>query len=282
MTDQALHQTALLASALLIDADSAPRRPHDIIAPRGGRTTRRTARKGSKARAKWLIASVQHDADHVIADAFDQAEARDPQHRRCWVVLVDGAEHRLELIHGEAARRGVIIHVALDIVHVIEKLWVASRCFHTATDPAAETWVGTKAARILAGDTLGAVTGIRAQADRQALSADQRAAADRACRYLRNNAACLHYDKALAAGWPIASGIVEGAARHLVADRLDITGSRWSVAGAEAVLTLRPLISNGDFPQYWTFHTRGERERLYPGPTSTATNSWPEHQDRCC
>jgi hypothetical protein len=252
--------------AVVHDADPAPRRPHDIIAPPQGRTTRRTPRKGPKARAKWLTASVQHDADHVIAAAFDQAEARDPQHRRCWVVLVDGAAHQLELIHAEAARRGVTIHIVLDIVHVIEKLWAASRCFHTAADPAAEDWVGTKAARILAGDAIGAVTGIRTQAGRLGLSEDQRAAADRACRYLENNAAYLHYDKALEAGWPIASGIVEGAARHLIADRLDITGSRWSVYGAEAVLTLQAVISNGDFPQYWTFHTRRERERLYPRP----------------
>lgn len=62
-----------------------------------------------------------------------------------------------------------------------------------------------------AGDALGAVTGIRTQADRLGLSADQRAAVDRACRYLENNAACLHYDTALAAGWPIDSGIVERA-----------------------------------------------------------------------
>jgi hypothetical protein len=252
--------------AVVHDADPAPRRPHDIIAPPGGRTTHRTPRKGPKARAKWLTASVEHDADQVIAAAFDEAEARDPQHRRCWVVLVDGAEHQLELIHAEAARRGVTVHVVLDIVHVIEKLWAASRCFYTATDPAAETWVGAMAVRILAGDAFGAVAGIRTEADRLGLSADQRGAADRACRYLENNAAYLHYDKALEAGWPIASGIVEGAARHLVADRLDITGSRWSVPGAEAVLTLRALISNGDFPQYWTFHTHRERERLYPQP----------------
>ncbi|WP_343239986.1 ISKra4 family transposase [Streptomyces sp. SID12488] len=252
--------------AVVHDADPAVRRPHDIIAPPGGRTTHRTPRKGPKARAKWLTASVEHDADQVIAAAFDEAEARDPQHRRCWVVLVDGAEHQLELLHAEAARRGVTIHVVLDIVHVIEKLWAASRCFHTATDPDTETWVGTQAARILAGDASGSVTGIRTQADRLGLSADQRAAADWACRYLENNAAHLHYDQALRAGWPIASGIVEGTARHLVADRLDITGSRWTVPGAEAVLTLRALISNGDFPQYWTFHTRREHERLYPRP----------------
>ncbi|MBK6018711.1 hypothetical protein [Streptomyces sp. MBT53] len=180
--------------------------------------------------------------------------------------LIDGAEHQLDLIHAQAARRGVTIQVVLDIVHVIEKLRSASRCFHTATDPDAETWVGTQAARILAGDALGAVTGIRAQADRLDLSPDQRAAADRARRHLENNGAHLHYDQALAAGWPIASGIVEGAARHLVADRLEINGSRWTVPGAEAVLTPRALISNGDFPQYWIFHRHRERERLHPRP----------------
>ncbi|MFI9761613.1 hypothetical protein ACIHFB_27215 [Streptomyces sp. NPDC051963] len=78
------------------------------------------------------------------------------------------------------------------------------------------------------------------------MPAEQRAAADRACRYLENNSPCFHYDKALDTGWPIASGIAEGAARHLVADRLDITGSRWTVPGAEAVLTLRALISNSE------------------------------------
>lgn len=69
--------------AVVHDADPAPRRPHDIIAPPAGRTTRRTPRKGPKARAKWLTAAVQHDADQVIAATFDEAQARDPQHRRC-------------------------------------------------------------------------------------------------------------------------------------------------------------------------------------------------------
>ncbi|BCL33368.1 hypothetical protein GCM10017557_82270 [Streptomyces aurantiacus] len=74
------------------------------------------------------------------------------------------------------------------------------------------------------------------------------------------------YDHGLLAGWLIAGGAVEGAARHLVADRLDITGSRWTVPGAEAVLTLRTVISNGDFPDCWIFHTRKENERLHPSP----------------
>jgi hypothetical protein len=151
-------------------------------------------------------------------------------------------------------------------VHVIEKLWASARCFHTAADPAAETWAGFKAARILAGDASGAVRDLRSEAARGHFTDEQRATIDKTCHCLENNAAFVHYDQALEAGWPIAGGIVEGAARHLVADRLDITGSRWSVPGAEAVLTLRALISNGGFPQYWIFHTQQERERLHPHP----------------
>lgn len=79
--------------------------------------------------------------------------------------------------------------------------------------------------------------------------------------YLRNKNDYLRYDTALAAGWPIATGIVEGAARHLIADRLDITGARWSLTGAEAVLKLRALISNGDFDRYWAFHLKQEHQR---------------------
>jgi len=70
----------------------------------------------------------------------------------------------------------------------------------------------------------------------------------------------------LAAGWPIATGAIEGACRHLIGDRLDITGARWGLAGAEAVLRLRTLIDNGDFDSYWRHHTACEHQRLYPAP----------------
>ncbi|WP_327669553.1 MULTISPECIES: ISKra4 family transposase [unclassified Streptomyces] len=251
--------------AAVYDADPAVRRPHDVIAPPGGRSTLRVPRPGPKAQAKWLTGSVEHDPEYIIAAAFDQAQARDPQHRRSWVVLVDGARHQLDLIQAEAKRRGVNIHIVLDLVHVIEKLWAASRCFHAPADADAEDWIAVKAARILRGSAQQAADEIRAEADRRKLTGDQRTAADKACQYLDNNADFVHYDQALAAGWPIASGVIEGAARHLVADRLDITGSRWSVPGAEALLILRAIISNNDFPAYWNFHVQAEHQRLHSG-----------------
>ena len=82
-------------------------------------------------------------------------------------------------------------------------------------------------------------------------------------RYLVNKEEYLRYQVALESGWPIATGVVEGACRHLIGDRLDITGSRWGVEGAEAVLRLRAVIDNGDFEAYWAFHLRREHDRVH-------------------
>jgi hypothetical protein len=83
--------------------------------------------------------------------------------------------------------------------------------------------------------------------------------------YLSAKEDCLCYDRALAAGWPIATGVIEGACRHLIGDRLGIGGARRGLDGAEAVLALRAVISTGDFGEYWRFHLTREHQRLCPG-----------------
>lgn len=108
-------------------------------------------RPGPKAASKWLHGSVIDDAATVVKAAFDQAEARDPGHRRRWVVLVDGARHQLDLIQTEAACRGITIDIAVDFVHVLEYLWQAAWSFHHSGDPAAEDWVAVHALTVLTG-----------------------------------------------------------------------------------------------------------------------------------
>jgi hypothetical protein len=76
----------------------------------------------------------------------------------------------------------------------------------------------------------------------------------------------LQYDQALAQGLPIATGVIEGACRHLVKDRMDITGARWGLKRAEAILKLRSLKISGDLPAYMEFHFNQEAKRNYPGP----------------
>ena len=95
----------------------------------------------------------------------------------------------------------------------------------------------------------------------QRLQPKERKGADTAANYLDAKAPYLTYDHALPKGWPIATGIVEGAARHLVRDRMDITGARWGLDGAEAILLLRAVITNGDFDDYWAYHLEQEQHR---------------------
>ena len=173
----------------------APPGPHLVHAPPGGRHGGRTLRPRPKARAKWLAGSVERDPAEVIAAAFDQAEARDPARQRRWVVLVDGAEHQLDLIRAEAARRGVAISILIDLVHVLEYLWKAAWCLHAAADPAAEDWVAVKALAVLAGDSARVAADITAEADAASLTAGQRHGADACVRYLTSKHQFLHYDR---------------------------------------------------------------------------------------
>jgi hypothetical protein len=89
----------------------------------------------------------------------------------------------------------------------------------------------------------------------------ERKPVDDCANYLLHYSPYLHYDKALAEGVPIATGVIEGACRHLVEDRMNLTGARWSLTGAEAVLRLRALRSSDDFDAYWKFHEQQEYER---------------------
>jgi len=219
--------------ACVYDTEPSPRRPHDIIAPPGGRHGHRTLRPRPRATAKWLAGSVRHDPAEVIAAAFSQAEARDPRHQRTWVVLADGAEHQLDLIRAEAQRRGVTIHIVIDLIHVLEYIWKAAWSLHSPGDPAAEDWGAAKALAVLAGDSARAAAEITAEAETAGLAAAQRTGAGACVRYLTGKDEFLCYDQALAAGWPIATGVIEGACRHLIGDRLDITGARWGLDGAE-------------------------------------------------
>lgn len=249
--------------ACVYDAAPAPRRPHDVIAVPGGRSGERQVRRGPHAEAKWLTGSVARGAKEVIRAAFDQAEARDRQHVRTWVVLADGDRHQIELIQAEATRRKAAIHLVIDLVHVLEYLWTAAWCFHARDDPAAEDWVAVQALAVLAGRTQQVTEYLTAQAGQHGLTESQRTGVEACVRYLTSNKEYLRYDEALASGWPIATGVIEGACRHLIGDRLDITGSRWGVEGAEAVLTLRAVIDNGDFEAYWAFHIRREHYRIH-------------------
>jgi hypothetical protein len=250
--------------ACVHDTVPAERRPHDIVHPPGGRSGLRTPRPGPKAVNRWCTASLIHDPGDVIAEAFTQAADRDRGHHRPWLVLVDGAHHQLDLIEAEARRRKATIHVLIDFVHVAEYVWTAAHAFHPVGSDAAETFAAEKLTAILHGHTARVTREMTTQAEEEQLTGSKREAVDTCVRYLTGHLARLRYDIALKNGWPIATGSVEGACRHLIGDRLDITGARWGLDSAEAVLKLRAVHANDDLDDYLTYHHTREHQRTYP------------------
>lgn len=242
------------------DATPVPRSAADIMGPPSPDTA---PPDGPTATNKWLRASVVEDATSAIKAVFDEAERRDPHHQRSWVGLVDGNNHQIDRLRTEAGERGIDLHIVCDFVHVVEYLWSAAWSFYDEGDPAAEDWVHDNAIKVLEGHASRVAAAIRRKATYHQLAVSQRANADRAANYLTNKAPYLDYPTALAAGWPIATGVIEGACRHLVKDRMDITGARWGLHGAEAILQLRAIHTNGDLDTYWQFHLTQQRQRVH-------------------
>jgi Uncharacterised protein family (UPF0236) len=224
---------------------------------------RKTARDGPEAKNKWVSASISDDAATAISRMFEEALRRDPARTRRWIALVDGNNHQIDRIKQEAKKRKVKVMILVDFVHVMEYLWSAAWTFFDEGDPAAERWVAEKARAVLAGNAGIVAASIRRKATRLHLDAKQRENADRCAEYLLAKSHYLDYPTALANGWPIATGVIEGACRHVVKDRMDITGARWGLEGAEAVLKLRALKANGDFDSYWRFHLAQEHKRVH-------------------
>jgi hypothetical protein len=160
-----------------------------------------------------------------------------------------------------AKEYGVSLDIILDIIHVLEYLWKAAFAFYKEGDPAAESWVKKRLLKILRGESSWVAAGMRRSATLNELVPKQREPIDKCADYLLKYAPYLHYDQYLAKGYPIATGVIEGACRYLVKDRMEITGARWSLQGAEDILRLRSLRASGDFDEYWQFHLRQEYER---------------------
>ena len=243
------------------DATPVPRMAADIIA--SDQDTERDPVPGPAARNKWLTASIVNDAGTVIERVLDEAQRRDPKHRRTWVALVDGNNHQIQRIKAGAKARKVKVTIVVDFVHVLEYLWNATWCFHAARDPAAEQWVHRQATAVLNGHARRVAGQIRRKATNARLGPINRTIAEEAATYLTRKAPYLDYPTALKQGWPIATGIIEGACRHIVKDRMDITGARWGLTGAEAVLKLRAINTNGDFDAYWSYHLAQERHHVH-------------------
>jgi hypothetical protein len=210
---------------------------------------------------KRVWGSLELSASQVIHHAFDEALQRDPSLLRDWAVLVDGNAHQISVAKAAAASMGKEVTLILDIVHAVEYIWTAAWSLFEKGDGCAADWVKHRVKGLLDGKVSYVAAGIRSSATRRKLTGNKRNAMDKCADYLLGHKHMMRYDLYLKQGLPIGTGVIEGACRHLVKDRMDITGARWGLPGAEAVLRLRALRSSGDLDAYWDFHKRKELER---------------------
>lgn len=184
---------------------------------------------------------------------------RDPKRGKTLVCLMDG-EKALWDVASEWLPRAVGV---LDLFHVLERLWQAAHCFHAERSPAAEAFVSHRLRMLLEGKVGYVIGGLRRLRDEHKLKGEKRKRLTAAITYYENNRDHMQYDQYLAAGYPIGSGVAEGACRHLVKDRLECTGMRWTVNGAQAMLHLRAIYLNGCWEDFSNYHIKAEQARLY-------------------
>jgi hypothetical protein len=151
----------------------------------------------------------------------------------------------------------------LDLWHVMEYLWDGAHVFHPEGSAQAEAWVTQRLQMLLEGKVGYVIGGFKQMLTKHALKGSRKETLNRIVTYFSRNVTRMRYDQYLAAGYPIGSGVAEGACRHLVKDRLERTGMRWTVEGAQAILDLRSTYLNGDWSAYWSYYTNAEHQRLY-------------------
>src|SRR5262249_31547734 len=145
-----------------------------------------------------------------------EALQRDPCLLKTWVGLVDGNETQLTILGELSRQHGIELNVVVDLIHVLEYLWAAGYAFNPEGSPEAERWVTERLLEILRGKSSDVAAGMRRSATLRHLSAEDRLAVDDCADYLLKYRPYLRYDEYLAKGFPISTGVIEGACRHLV------------------------------------------------------------------
>jgi hypothetical protein len=230
---------------------------------------------------------VRATLDHVDADGNDckgiaetfgwmaeQVAARNPAGFKPIVNVMDGQESLWNALDVFEPRRDDQVDV-LDLLHVTQRLWQAAHLFFPARDANVEPFLRERLLGILQGQAGRVVGGLRQMATKRRLPAVKRRQLEKIAAYFQANLSRMRYDQYLAAGYPIASGAIEGACRHLVKDRLERTGMSWTKTGAQAMLDQRATAINGDWDSYIQFRTARETKRLHPHRSIVTQHPWP-------
>lgn len=265
---------------------------------RRGKGDKKNKKQMSYVGAVYTIDRYRRTAEDVVNEVQRKERVADrpsPQHKRVWVEMTCQREDALAngktrlfarlgvevesrttgdnqsivcLMDGERAlwtamRRWLPARTVgiLDLYHVLEYLWKAAHCFHAEKSLAAEEFVTARLQMLLDGKVGYLIGGLRHKL--ASLSGAKRKRLLTVIGYLENNREHLRYDEYLAAGYPIGSGVIEGACRHVVKDRMERSGMRWTVSGAQSMLYLRSIYLNGDWQEFDRHRIQTEQNTLY-------------------
>lgn len=189
---------------------------------------------------------------------------RDGEHIQQRAALTDGAE----ALQDRVLSKFPDFELILDIIHVSEYLWDAVNALLGETHPDRTAWVKEQLLLILSGKTTVVIQTLESLVQEPSTSPAQREVLDTTIGYYRRNLPYMRYDRYLDRGWPISSGVVEGACGHLVKDRMEQSGMRWTKSGAQAILDLRAVRVNDDWDAYQSFRQQCQHQRLYGSRSS--------------
>jgi len=276
-----------------------------------GKGEKHAKKKEAIVTAAYTMAPQPRTADEVIASYFHCPTAsetaktkRDRPHNKYLRATLDGKDSALERLATHiAGREGPHIQqrlaltdgcealqlrvqrtfptfsLVLDFIHADEYLWDVANSLFAESDPRRVAWVEAQAKRLLSGQTAPVVTDLRNWAQQPERTQAQRSVLLKVADYYAHNLDYMHYDQYLAQGWPIASGVIEGACRHFVKDRCELSGMRWTQIGAENLLRLRAVGENDDWEAYHQYRKRQRHAQLYrlPFPSQGAAEDQALH-----
>jgi hypothetical protein len=201
-----------------------------------------------------------------IALVFDwvwwEFAQRNPELTRPTVCLCDGQEALWQAC-ADSVLDEYRIDV-LDLLHVTPRLWAAAKLLYGEKSKEVLPFVRQRVTQVLEGKVETVIRTIRRLAQERGLPRVKKQALGRICSYLNKNRQRMRYNEYLREGYPIASGVIEGACRHLIKDRMERAGMHWTLTGAQAMLDLRSVWIGGHWQTFQQERIEQETERLYP------------------
>ena len=188
-----------------------------------------------------------------------QVSLREGEHISMRVALTDGSAPLQEKMLTHLP----LFSLVLDIIHAVEYLWEAGNSLHGEKSPLRQVWVQKRVLLLLQGQSAAVISDLRELAAAPSCKKTASEVLLKVANYYQRNASYMRYNDYLAAGWPIATGVIEGACRHLVKDRFELSGMHWRVTGAESLLRLRCVTENQDWESFHCLRREREQTRLY-------------------